>query len=85
MINKDGERYQYKIVATDKDGIDSLESEPITGATLAIPNAPSITYARIENGSVVLKWIPTDDRAKEYIVYKKILFSLVKLCATIKF
>ncbi|EEO25957.1 fibronectin type III domain-containing protein [Helicobacter winghamensis] len=71
IIKKDGERYQYKIVATDKDGIDSLESEPITGATLAIPNAPSITYARIENGSVVLKWVPTDDRAKEYIVYKK--------------
>ncbi|WP_299546816.1 hypothetical protein [uncultured Helicobacter sp.] len=71
VINKDGERYQYKIIATDKDGIDSLESSPITGATLAIPSAPSITYARIENGSVVLRWTPTDDRAKEYIVYKK--------------
>lgn len=70
-IKKDGEKYQYKIIATDKDGIDSLESGPITGATLAIPNPPSITYARIENDSVVLKWVPTDDRAKEYIVYKK--------------
>lgn len=70
-IKKDGERYQYKIIATDKDGIDSLESGPITGATLAIPSTPSITYARIENGSVVLRWTPTDARAKEYIVYKK--------------
>lgn len=70
-IKKDGERYQYKIIATDKDGIDSLESSPITGSTLAVPGTPNITYARIENGSVVLKWTPTDNRAKEYIVYKR--------------
>ncbi|MDE5925189.1 MAG: fibronectin type III domain-containing protein, partial [Helicobacter sp.] len=71
LIGKDGEQYSYKIVATDKDGIDSLETGPISGSTLAVPNAPNITYARIENGSVVLKWNPTDNRATEYIVYKK--------------
>lgn len=71
LIGKDGEQYSYKIIAADKDGIDSLETEPISGSTLAIPNAPNITYARIENGSVVLKWNPTDNRATEYIVYKK--------------
>lgn len=71
LIKKDGESYQYKIVAVDKDGIESLESTPITGATLGIPNSPNITYARIENNSVVLKWIPTDTRAVEYVVYKK--------------
>ncbi len=71
IINKDGEQYNYKIIATDKDGIDSLETGPIIGSTLAIPNAPNITYAQIENGSVVLRWNPTDTRSTEYIVYKK--------------
>lgn len=71
LISKDGEQYNYKIIATDKDGIDSLEVGPITGSTLQVPNAPNITYAQIENGSVVLRWKPTDNRATEYIVYKK--------------
>lgn len=68
---KDGGKYQYKIIATDKDGIDSLESGPVTGATLQVPNTPNITYAQIENGAVIIRWLPTDDRAKEYLVYKK--------------
>ncbi|WP_297813295.1 fibronectin type III domain-containing protein [uncultured Helicobacter sp.] len=71
LIDKDGEQYNYKIIATDKDGIDSLEVGPIIGSTLSVPNAPNITYAQIENGSVVLRWNPTDNRATEYIVYKK--------------
>lgn len=71
IISKDGEQYNYKIIATDKDGIDSLESGPIIGSTLAVPSAPNITYAQIENGYVILKWLPTDERATEYIVYKK--------------
>ncbi|TLD87594.1 fibronectin type III domain-containing protein [Helicobacter sp. MIT 05-5294] len=71
LIGKDGEQYNYKIIATDKDGIDSLEVGPISGATLAIPTSPNITYAQIEDGSVVLKWYPTDSRTKEYVVYKK--------------
>lgn len=71
VINKDGESYQYKIIAIDKDGIESQEAGPITGSTLALPGIPNITYARIENNSVILKWIPTDERAVEYIVYKK--------------
>ncbi|MDE5591392.1 MAG: fibronectin type III domain-containing protein, partial [Helicobacter sp.] len=33
--------------------------------------SPTVTYAKVENNSVVLRWIPKDDRAKEYIVYKK--------------
>ncbi len=71
IINKDGEQYNYKIVAIDKDGIDSLETGPVSGSTLEIPSPPSITYAQIEDGAVILRWIPTDNRAKEYIVYKK--------------
>lgn len=71
IISKDGEQYNYKIIATDKDGIDSLEAGPINGSTLAVPSAPNITYAQIENGYVVLKWLPTDERTTEYIVYKK--------------
>ncbi|MCI5968628.1 fibronectin type III domain-containing protein [Helicobacter sp.] len=70
-IKKDGKHYQYKIIATDKNGIDSLESGPIAGTTLPIPSTPNITYARIENGSVIIRWTPTDNRTKEYIVYKK--------------
>lgn len=70
-IDKNGATYQYKIIAVDKDGIDSLESPAITGATLGIPSTPNITYAQIENGAVVLRWNPTDNRATEYIVYKK--------------
>lgn len=70
-IKDDGKQYYYKITATDKDGIESLETGPILGATLGIPSTPTITYAQIEGNSAVLRWTPQDDRAKEYIVYKK--------------
>lgn len=70
-IKDDGKQYYYKITATDKDGIESLEVGPIMGMTLGIPNTPVITYAQIEGDSAVLRWTPQDDRATEYIVYKK--------------
>ena len=41
------------------------------GMTLGIPSTPVITYAQIEGNSAVLRWMPQDDRATEYIVYKK--------------
>lgn len=70
-IKDDGKQYYYKITATDKDGIESLEVGPIMGMTLGIPSTPVITYAQIEGDSAVLRWTPQDDRATEYIVYKK--------------
>lgn len=70
-IKDDGKQYYYKITATDKDGIESLEVGPIMGMTLGIPSTPVITYAQIEGNSAVLRWMPQDDRATEYIVYKK--------------
>ncbi|AWI33578.1 fibronectin type III domain-containing protein [Helicobacter apodemus] len=74
IIDKDGQSYEYKILAIDKDGIPSLESPPVTGSTLQIPATPLITYAQIENNAVILRWTPQDDRATEYIVYKKSSF-----------
>ncbi|WP_104722094.1 fibronectin type III domain-containing protein [Helicobacter mesocricetorum] len=74
IIDKDGQSYQYKIIATDKDGIPSIESSPVTGSTLQVPATPLVTYAQIENNAVVLRWNPQDDRATEYIVYKKSSF-----------
>ncbi|KPH53891.1 fibronectin type III domain-containing protein [Helicobacter pullorum] len=71
IIDDNGKQYYYKITATDKDGIESLETGPIIGTTLGLPNTPLITYAQIEGNSAVIRWNPQDNRAVEYIVYKK--------------
>ena len=70
-VDEIGKEYQYKIVAYDKDGIDSIEAGPVTGRSLAKPNPPMITYAQIEGGAVIIRWNPNESRAKEYIVYKE--------------
>lgn len=70
-IKDDGKEYHYKIAAIDKDGIQSLDSPIVTGKTLPIPATPIITYAQIEGNSIVIRWNPADNRAKEYVVYKK--------------
>lgn len=70
-IDGDGKEYYYKVSAIDVDGIESLLQEsPIYGTTLKLPATPVMEYARIENGQVVLRWAPTDDRSVEYVVYK---------------
>ena len=70
-IDGDGKEYYYKVSAIDVDGIESLLPEsPIYGTTLKLPATPVMEYARIENGQVVLRWAPTDDRSVEYVVYK---------------
>ncbi|MCH5323433.1 MAG: fibronectin type III domain-containing protein [Helicobacter sp.] len=70
-IDKDGQSYYYKIVAKDKDGIESLATSPIVGSTLEVPAPVTITYAQIEGNSAVIRWQPQDNRAVEYVVYKK--------------
>ena len=70
-INDNGKEYHYKITAINKDGIESLDSPIITGSTLPIPAKPIISYAQIEGNAVVVRWNPQDNRAKEYVVYKK--------------
>ncbi|PZT48750.1 hypothetical protein B6S12_02600 [Helicobacter valdiviensis] len=70
-IDKDGAEYSYKVIAVDKDGIESLESTPVAGATLGLPRTPLVVYAQIEGDVAVLRWNPQDNRAKEYVVYKR--------------
>lgn len=70
-IDDVGKEYQYKIIAYDKDGIDSIETGPVTGRSLSKPNPPTITYAQIEGDAVVIRWDPNEPRAREYVVYKE--------------
>lgn len=71
-IDSDGKEYYYKISAIDVDGIESLlQDSPVFGTTLKAPATPVIEYARIENGQVILRWAAMDDRAVEYVVYKR--------------
>lgn len=71
-IDSDGKEYFYKVSAVDRDGIESLLQEsPTRGSTLGLPATPVMEYARIENNQAVLRWARSDERAVEYVVYKR--------------
>lgn len=72
-FEEDGRKAFYKITALDADGLEStLAVTAGMGRTLLRPKTPTITLAQIQNGKVILNWREGDDRAKAYIVYKKI-------------
>lgn len=71
-IDKAGFIKFYKITAMDKDGLEGLESSAVMGSTLDIPKSPIIKSATIKNGEAIISWMPRDERAKSYIVYKKV-------------
>lgn len=72
IINKNGEDYYYKVFSIDKDGLVSSDIEPIRGTTLNNPAKPIITLAQIQDNKAILNWVAGDNRAKSYIVYKRI-------------
>lgn len=69
----DGQIYNYKVIAVDKDNLESTTGiEPTKGQSLAKPIKPTITFAQIQPEGVVLNWQAGDDRAVSYNVVKKI-------------
>lgn len=84
-IDEDGKDYYYKILAVDKDGLQSSEKiDSIKGTTLDKPATPEIISSKYANGSVVLNWKTNDDRAVSFNVYKDMKLNLFET-KTIKF
>ena len=74
MINQDNQTRYYKIASIDKDGLQSdvRQSESIMGKTLETPTVPKITLGLIKGQTVILNWLPGDDRSVSYNVYKTV-------------
>lgn len=73
LIDDDGANRFYKISAIDADDLESKIAETSTmGTTLSKPTKPKITLAQIAENKVILNWEPSDNRAKEYKIYKTI-------------
>ena len=62
----------YKISSIDKDALEAPSSKAVMGATLDVPKTPLIKSATISGGQAIISWEPKDDRAKKFIVYKKV-------------
>ncbi|MFY9069158.1 fibronectin type III domain-containing protein [Aliarcobacter butzleri] len=71
-VDDDGRTYYYRIIAVDKDNLESADNITATkGMSLPKPIKPTITSAQIQ-GSVNLSWQAGDNRAVSYNVVKKI-------------
>ncbi|MCT7609579.1 fibronectin type III domain-containing protein [Aliarcobacter butzleri] len=71
-VDDDGRTYYYRIIAIDKDNLESADNITATkGMSLPKPIRPTITSAQIQ-GSVNLSWQAGDNRAVLYNVVKKI-------------
>ncbi|MFW2567522.1 fibronectin type III domain-containing protein [Aliarcobacter butzleri] len=71
-VDDDGRTYYYRIIAIDKDNLESADNITATkGMSLPKPIRPTITSAQIQ-GSVNLSWQAGDNRAVSYNVVKKI-------------
>ena len=70
-LKEDGLKYYYKIIAIDKDGLDSTSDiKPVKGESLGKPTKPNLSQASIQGGVAVLNWSSTP-RAVSYTVIKK--------------
>ena len=78
IVNKDGYTKYYKVSSIDKYGIESLKSQPVMGATLAIPASPIVS---IEKGANSVRFILSspDQRAVKYLIKRKDGDSIVKM------
>ncbi len=75
-INEDGKEYFYKVISIDKDSLKSSSKvDAVKGATLNKPSKPTITLAQIQGSKAILNWLPSDDRAISYNVYKKTMLN----------
>ena len=76
-IEKDGEKYFYRISVVDMDGLESNHDvNSVLGMTLVRPNTPALLEASLIDNKIVLKWDNTDKRTASYIVIKKYKKSL---------
>ena len=69
--NENGASYYYKIAALDKDGLESLPSEPANGTTKAAPASPKLTGLAYKNNAIVITWDGSDARTVSYELVKK--------------
>jgi uncharacterized protein len=72
-INDDGRSYYYKVIAIDKDHLQSpFKGNPVEGKTLGKPSKPVLTLGQIEGNKAILNWKAGDNRAISYNVQKRI-------------
>ncbi len=70
-IKKDGVGHYYRVSVVDRDGLESLKSNPPTyGSTLGKPKTPKNFRAELINGAVYLSWKRADNRTKSYTLMK---------------
>lgn len=75
-VDEDGKEYFYKVLAIDKDYLESSSKiDPIKGVSLNQPAKPTITLAQIQGSKAILNWVPTDNRAISYNIYKKTMIN----------
>lgn len=84
-IDDDGKAYYYKVIAIDKDYLESpFKIYPLRGSTLTIPAKPIFTLAQIQGNKAILNWRAGDNRAISYNVQKRIKLNFFEY-KTIKF
>lgn len=84
-IDDNGKAYYYKVIAIDKDYLESpFKIYPLRGSTLTIPAKPIFTLAQIQGNKAILNWRAGDNRAISYNVQKRIKLNFFEY-KTIKF
>ena len=72
-VNADKKEYYYKVIAVDKDNLESSSDiEAIKGISLAPPAKPILTLAQIQGNKAILNWQAGDNRAISYNVHKRV-------------
>lgn len=72
-VNADKKEYYYKVIAVDKDNLESsTDIEAIKGISLAPPAKPILTLAQIQGSKAILNWQAGDNRATSYNVHKRV-------------
>jgi uncharacterized protein len=71
LINDNGKMYYYKVVAVDKDGLESKQPEnPVVGMTRPILSAPVVHAAKYDGRSVFMAW-NSNENAIKYTITKE--------------
>ncbi|ANV97584.1 hypothetical protein BBW65_01615 [Helicobacter enhydrae] len=70
---ENGERWFFKVVAVDRDGIQgSLNLVPVSGNSLVPPAQPNIKSYQVQNGVGVIEWTATNtQRVNKIYIYRK--------------
>jgi fibronectin type 3 domain-containing protein len=71
-INEDGKEMFYKVAVVDNDNLESpLQVDPVMGVTLHKPEAPTIDFVTVDEGSILIRWSNFDSRVVEFIINKE--------------